>query len=929
MVNFGGTFLHLTEIEDLDLAASGGNDLIYVTGNVASQSIDILGGTGNDRIDVRYPVGTAALNVNGGGQTDQMFVELTGADDQVTLNSTSIAVTGAVTTSYSGLSSLELRTNAGTDNVVVAGTHAGATTLLTGAQADTVNVQQTTGADAVHRRWRRYGQYPVHCRRTSVALGQGNDTATVTSTAPALGGQLTGIDAYLSINGEAGADHLVVDASGDTAGLTGELQEARILGLGLSSSGMGYFGFEDLDLQLGRGGDQLNITDTHAGTTDVLSLAGDDTMTVSGISGPTTIDTGSGDDDIIANVQLDLPFDEASRIADLLTVIGGSGIDSLHVVSGSTFEDANPLFDDIGTLTPTTITGLEMPQGIVYLGLEDLVMDLGSGRDDFTIVGTHAGTTVLNTDAVPDTSHTGTVYPGTDTVHIRAIAGTTTVHTGADNDTINVGSLAPAQGGVVDQIAALLTLNGDGGSDTINVDDTGELQPNTLHLTATTITGLDMSQGIVYGTSEFLNISLGSGGNVANIRSTCATTTVNTGSGDELIHLGSLAPAIGGGTLNLLAGALTLNGQSGNDTLYVDDTGDTTANTGSLSESRISGLGTNGVSYSNLEGMELSMGSGGNTLDITGTMQRNDFRVVTLVNTGTGNDVVAVNLDVATDGPVSINLEAGNDRLDASPSTLGLLLFGGTGADVIFAGQGDDVVFGDQGVITDRNQNNLVTTRHGIDFAQKNTSDPSSGYYVPIKLTDGQTPHSVRYSTRDELLGGSDTLYGQGGNDDIYGGTAGDIVVGGSFVAGKPDGDDRLDGGDGPDAIAGDNALITFRTDSLDPRMQVLTGTLIYGVTPGVNDGLPLVNNVTPATAVYADPAGGTQYSIQLLDHGTSTDARLFGDDYVAGGAGNDEIFGQLGNDILQGDASILNLTDGDPATRAVSASPSPAEFFR
>ena len=40
----------------------------------------------------------------------------------------------------------------------------------------------------------------------------------------------------------------------------------------------------------------------------------------------------------------------------------------------------------------------------------------------------------------------------------------------------------------------------------------------------------------------------------------------------------------------------------------------------------------------------------------------------------------------------------------------------------------------------------------------------------------------------------------------------------------------------------------------------------------------------------------------------------------MAGGAGNDEIFGQLGNDVIQGDGSIVSKVDGLPGTPAVSA---------
>src|SRR5690606_1062139 len=148
------------------------------------------------------------------------------------------------------------------------------------------------------------------------------------------------------------------------------------------------------------------------------------------------------------------------------------------------------------------------------------------------------------------------------------------------------------------------------------------------------------------------------------------------------------------------------------------------------------------------------------------------------------------------------------------------------------------------------------------------------------------------------------------------------------------DSHDRIDGGDGHDAIAGDNADICFRPDALDVRMRALDGTLIYGTTLGVgsNDGEVLIGVANAANAI--DPAmphvnalndpryaaraihpmtgfvidknsGHAQYRIKLLDHADDTSVDLYGNDYIAGGAGEDEIFGQLGNDVIQGDGTI------------------------
>ena len=142
---------------------------------------------------------------------------------------------------------------------------------------------------------------------------------------------------------------------------------------------------------------------------------------------------------------------------------------------------------------------------------------------------------------------------------------------------------------------------------------------------------------------------------------------------------------------------------------------------------------------------------------------------------------------------------------------------------------------------------------------------------------------------------------GQQGNDVIYGEDGDDLLIGGSNVAGALDGDDVIDGGAGHDAIAGDNADCCIRPDTLDPRMRSLNGTLIYGTSiPNGTDGHALVT-VDPGNlydpAMRHDPTGIRQYRVVLLDHSDVIalipdlpNLRLWGDDYLAGGAGGRDL---------------------------------------
>jgi len=79
-----------------------------------------------------------------------------------------------------------------------------------------------------------------------------------------------------------------------------------------------------------------------------------------------------------------------------------------------------------------------------------------------------------------------------------------------------------------------------------------------------------------------------------------------------------------------------------------------------------------------------------------------------------------------------------------------------------------------------------------------------------------------------------------------------------------------------------------------NPRFRVLEGTVIYGETPGINDGDPLID----ANNEFSDPAGIPQWAkweVTLnIDSG--------GADYIAGGPGSDQIFGQGDDDINQVD---------------------------
>jgi hypothetical protein len=701
-------------------------DSFTVRRNLAAVTLN--GGAGDDAFVVNgfadpsgQPLVNAGVSVDGGGGTANTLL-VTGTDFSDTFSITGTNVSGAgISAHYARIQSLTVRAGDGDDTVTVVSTHAGRTTVEGEAGSDTVNVQTISAA-------------------TTINTGDSADTVNVGSTAPTTGGNVNSIAALLTINGDSGSDTLNVDDTGDSLANAGTLTSTEITGLGMVGK-IVYGTFEGLTIGLGSGGDTFTVASTHAGTTALDTNGGGDTVTLETVAGTTTVNTAAGadtvnvraisaattintgDDADTVNVGSTAPTSggNVNSIAALLTINGDDGSDTLNV------DDTGDTLGNTGTLTGTTLTGLGMGGSINYGTLEALAIGLGSGGDTFTVASTHAGTTDLNTNSGGDTVTLETVAgtttvntaAGTDTVNVRAISAATTINTGDSADTVNVGSTAPTMGGNVNSIAALLTINGDDGSDTLNVDDTGDAIANTGTLTSTEITGLGMVGKIVYGTFESLTIGLGSGGDTftvasthagttdlntngggdtvtletvagittvntaagsdtVNVRAISAATTINTGDDADTVNVGSKAPTTGG-NVNSIAALLTVNGDGGSDTLNVDDTGDTLANTGTLTSTEITGLGMVGkIVYGTFEGLTIGLGSGGDTFTVAST-----HTGTTDLNTNSGGDTVTLE---TVAGITTVNTAAGIDTVHVRAISAAATINAGDDADTVNVG---------------------------------------------------------------------------------------------------------------------------------------------------------------------------------------------------------------------------------------------------
>ena len=230
-----------------------------------------------------------------------------------------------------------------------------------------------------------------------------------------------------------------------------------------------------------------------------------------------------------------------------------------------------------------------------------------------------------------------------------------------------------------------------------------------------------------------------------------------------------------------------------------------------------------------------------------------------------------------------------------------------------------------------------------------------------MPTTTGATTSSTATPVRtsSSAAPGSDRITGGSGDDDLIGGNTGDAFLGLSdsggaggsnagvdYSAGLTYGDDWdatggidgphsacntdadctygdfLDGGSGNDVLAGDNATILRTGTDLGPRFRVLPGAQLMDPSRGWAQIVGWnFDGTTPcewfdANGKYAgtcatygyqqDPRGARQRFVRLYDQ----DATLPGtwsDSDLAGGAGDDVLFGQLGNDWIQGDSAVID----------------------
>jgi len=598
------------------------------------------------------------------------------------------------------------------------------------------------------------------------------------------------------------------------------------------------------------------------------------------IGGTDNIDGNGGNDIIIGGAAGD-------------TVHGGAGND---LIAGDNARlDFVPLSGTDGptalSLAQTTSPGVgatdwlygEDDSDTIFGGQAGDTIDAGDGTN--IVLGDHGAVTFQAADTLQSILSTDNAQGGNDIIKLGI--GTNTVVGGTGTDDIDAG-----QGRNV--------VLGDSGSLTYGTG--GWLQK------AETTTTAD-------GAADDIDVAVSTTGNTNLIIGGQAGDTIDAGDGTNIV-LGDHGAVTFQAADTLQSILSTDSAEGGADQITTSNGGDVIVG------------GQAGDTIDTGDGNKVVLGDDGTiTYDVNGTI--NDINSISTkdnggtdgITTGAGDDIViggrfGDTIDAGSGNNVVIGDSGHIAFLNGVPTRIETIepddgggdtittltgddiIFGGTKSDTIHAGAGVDVIFGDQGEVLSTGGANTIVT-------YSNNYVPG---YEPAPWYEGYsyTATCIRdiYAGAGDLIygeAGGDYILGQQGTDVIFGGAGDDDIYGGHNQATGFDAGDIIDGGTGNDVIAGDNASIQRTDDHKSPRFQALVGTSIYSEAAG-GDGLALVTG-----ASQANPDGVHARTVILYDSSHTPDTTTFGDDLIAGGADDDLVFGQLGNDTVHGDGQITD----------------------
>lgn len=774
-----------------------------------------------------------------------------------------VAIPGGI--QYAKLEVLNIELGYGNDRFTIESTHQGVTRLYAGRGDDHVDIRLISGHTTVH-------------------TGAGDDKIVVSSEAQ----RVSQISGLLTVNAGSGNDRLVVDNRGDDFDREGVLTQTTLTGLGMPSA------TEVQTVSVRATGGSYTLTTSAFGTASGLEQSAN--VFREAHSATVTLDYGMSAADMQARLQ-ELYGYHASDPLDIFVerrvdgytytytimftgILGGLDLPQLQCLdaSGLMVSPAADISAQVetatvrnGTRTPglNTIQTLRVDAttGTFVIVFRDILDDQGNP---------------LQTPAIAVSDLAGDDETATDTL-LRALMAV------LDPNNENP-DLPHTRNVAVEKHGDDFHIIFQGAHKTVAIDRADIVVDSDFDGTMLVDRRV---KGINYYGVDTLDILLGSGNDRFQVQGTSpgTVTHLHTGAGDDVIDIFNADRS-----LDDVQGTLHIDAGTGRNMLNVDDSGDPDGDASIvLTSSSISGMAPGLITYGAdggdfTGGITLWGGSGGNSIEVTSTLKQAGILTLTTFNTGTGNDDVTVNLDASADGFFVLNTQDGDDTVDASASSLPLVIFGGDGHDAIMGGSGGDIIFGDRGRVTYGDGSGLPTTVLG-------NGTPIAGV--------------IRDDSENHLASRAVILEGQASNGETY---VVEIRQGGILVA-RASHTVTDDAAETLESIAGSLAGAL----QADLESRNVAG---YAVTSEGNR-LIVSNSIGQARfgirhdVIRKDRTDGVIRDIDTL---TVVDPAVGGNDRISAGEGSNRVFGGIGDDeittgngddIVLGDNGVIEFYSG------------------
>jgi autotransporter-associated beta strand protein len=826
-------------------------------------------------------------------------------------------------------------TGSGTSAVTVPDTAVTSVQLnLANAQNDILNLQSLNSADPV-----------------SFSGGAGNDTISISSNAPSNSGDLLGIqNGTITIAAGTGSNQLNVSESGSTTSDTLLVTSSQISSsvLSFAINFTGSFGGNINLFGPTTDGSNVAVQSTLANAvTDIVS-AGKTNITV-GNSGSVQAIAGTlnlEDTPSFNSIIIDDSADATARTVTMSTLgpnpndskgdndAWGQIIGLAPAAINFEYFDTNDVKIDAGTgnntfdfqsVGATTVLNTGSGNDTVSVGsaantLVDVVAPLnvhGQGGTDQLIVNdqgttgvqgyTVTGSIIFASSALQHVNYSGISLltlngsSGPSSYSIQSTGASTTINTGAGNDTVTVGSTTNTLAG----IAAALSINGQGGTDQLSINDQGTTGAQTYTLTKASVSASSAGGAVSFSGISTLTINGGTGPNTYTVQGTANSTTVNAGAGNDTVTVGGASNTLAG-----IAAALSVNGQGGTDALNLNDQGTAGPQTYTVSSTTVTATSDGAaVNYSGIAALTLNGGTGNDTYNVLSTGN------ATTINTGAGNDTVTVgsanNTLAGIAGALSVNGQGGmdqlslNDQIDtvARSGTLGTSSITGFGMAgginysafaslILQGGSGNDSI-----MLSGTNANNSVAIQDGSGQNQVTIASASAGSTVTVNGQSGNDTVRIQSiaGATVTLTGTIATLAFNGASGDASTVTANNLTINQGIlaVAGTTPtltGTGTLHGSTSEEADAGARLTIsallsgTGGLSKTGAGTVVLTGNNSYSGQTTVGQGTLEIDGKQQASPIVV------QTGATLQGHGSAGAVTIKGGTLIPGPNGNLQI---------------------------------------